>query len=219
MSENTVRSQVRFSEKRDEDVPAPLFTLAEVKAYFGVVDTALDAPLTTALNIVSAVIRSYTGRTLSKGNYTEVFTDVSQPKTERYLVEIPIDIITAPEGVQGVQLMNRATGRIEMISGPEVVIEYIGGYDPLPAELVGVGMELIRQQMAAMGYDTIGTGPPATAPQERAVTVGTLKVEYAISATSAQAKASGAGAMTFDALGPYSWILNGYMSYRKMVAT
>lgn len=216
MSESTVRSQVRYSEKTDVDPPVPLVILDDVKTYFGITDTALDGPLTIAIDVVSAVIRGYTGRTLTYGQYTEVFTDVFEPKIERYLIETPVDDYYASNvGF----LMNKNTGRIALTGGPLLTIEYDGGYQEIPADLKAVFMELVRQHMAFMGYEKIGTASPATAPPEKAVWVGTLKVEYAIAANSPMSRASGAGALSEDALAPYAAILDRYISHRKLVAT
>lgn len=216
MSEATVRSQVRFSEKTDNDPLVPLVTVDEVKTYYGITDTALDIPLGLAVDVVSAVVRSYVGRILTYGGYTEVFTDVFEPKIERYLIETPIDDYY-PTNIGS--LLNKNTGRIALTGGPRHEIGYDGGYDPIPADLRAVCMELTRQQMSLMGYTTIGNAGPADAPKEKAVWVGNLKVEYAISATTAAALATGMGALSDQALKPYAGILDKYLSYRRLVAT
>jgi hypothetical protein len=216
MSEATAKSQVRHGEKTDNDPLAPLVSLDEVKAYFGIMDTALDTVLTMAADIVSSVIRGYTGRTLTYGSYTEVFTDVMEPKTERYLIETPIEDFY-PANLGG--LMNRNTGRVYLVAGQRVDVAYDGGYQVLPPDLMAVTMELIRQQAAFMGHDNLGTAPSALAPIEKAVWLGTLKVEYAVAATSPQSKAAGAGALSADGLAPYAIILDQYRSHRKLAAT
>jgi hypothetical protein len=217
-SEQTALSQVRFSEITSDlpDPLPPLVTLDKVKTWFGVTDSTLDQQLTVAIDIVSGVIRRYCGRTFSKANYTEVFQDVMEIKPERYLIEIPI-ISIADTNIAS--LLNRKTGRILMTGGPSLSIEYEGGYDPLPSDIVGVAMELIRQQMAAFGVTELGTNSPVVTPAERAVWVGTLKVEYAIGANSEAAKAAGAGAYADAALEPYSGVLDSYKSYRVVMAT
>lgn len=216
MSETTVRSQVRYSEKTDNDTPVPLVDLATVKTYFGVTDTNLDGPLAIAIDVVSSVIRGYIGRMLTYGHYTEIFTDVFEPKTERYLIETPVENYRVTNIGS---LMNKNTGRVVLTGGSLLTIEYDGGYQEIPADLKAVFMELVRQHMAFMGYEKIGTASPATAPPEKAVWVGTLKVEYAIAANSPMSRASGAGALSEDALAPYAAILDRYISHRKLVAT
>jgi len=216
MSEATVHSQVRYSEKTDNDPLSPLVTVDQIKAYFNVTDTSLDIPLGMSADIVSAVIRGYTGRTLTYGSYTEVFTDVMEPKIERYLIEVPIEDFY-PANLGG--LMNKNTGRAFLVAGPRAEVSYDGGYQTLPADLMAVTMELVRQQMGFMGYETIGTARPADAPKEKAVWVGSLKVEYAINATTVAAQAGGMGALSPQALAPYADILNSYMTRARLVAT
>lgn len=217
MSEITTRSQVRFSEKTDPaDMDPLLVPLADIKSFFGVTDSALDAQLTLAAAMVSAAIRTYTGRMLTHGQYTETFTDVFEPKTERYLIETPIDNYS-PTNVGS--LLNKNTGRIVLTGGPSHTVTYFGGYQELPRDLYGVFVELVRQQMAFMGHDTIGNSQAVVAPPEKAVWVGTLKVEYAVGANSTQAKATGGGGFSEDALAPYAWILDSYRSRTRLVAT
>jgi hypothetical protein len=216
MSESTARSQVRYSEKTDNDPAAPLISVSDIKLFFNIQDTTLDAQLTLATEIVSAVIRSYTGRNLTYGQYTEVFTDVFEPKVERYLVETPV-VNYAPTNIGA--LLNKNTGRVVLTGGPSHTVMYQGGYQTLPADLSAVCMELVRQQMAAWGVEELGSTRPANVPQEKAVWLGTLKVEYAVNATSAQAKASGAGGFSEAALAPYLPVLEKYRSHRALVAT
>jgi hypothetical protein len=217
MSEAAARSQVRFSQKEDpSDIDPLLVPIADIKTFFGVTDTALDAPLTMAAAMVSAAIRTYVGRMLTKAEYTETFEYVAEPKIERYLIEVPIHTILDP--ALGV-VMNSQTGRVVLMAGPVAVVVYEGGYETLPADLMGVFFELVRQQMAFMGYDKIGTSQAVVAPPEKAIWVGTLKVEYAVGANSSQAKATGGGGFSADAMAPYAWILDSYRSHRRLVAT
>lgn len=216
MSESTARSQVRYSEKTDNDTPQPLVSLDDIKEFFNIGDDALDTQLALAADVVSAVIRNYTGRMITYGGYTEIFTDVLEPKTERYLIETPIvDYYSSNTG----SLLNKNTGRVVLVAGPRVEITYDGGYDPIPSDLKAVVMELIRQQMAMFGVETLGSAKSADSPKEKAVWVGNLKVEYAISATTVAAQATGLGALSDQALKPYAGILNNYLSYRKIAAT
>jgi hypothetical protein len=153
---------------------------------------------------------------LTYGQYIEIFTDVFEPKVERYLIETPV-VNYSPTNIGA--LLNANTGRIVLTGGPSHTIMYQGGYQTLPADLVGVVMELVRQQMAMFGVETLGTARPADAPKEKAVWVGSLKVEYAISATTVAAQATGLGALSDQALKPYLGVLGNYLSVRKLVAT
>jgi hypothetical protein len=214
MSEVVVRSQIRYSELIPTDPVPPLKSLTDVKTWFGITDTTLDAQLTLALDAVSEAIRNYTGRYLTFGTYTENFRYVISDKPERYLVETPIKTLTS-----GAELMNRKTGHVFVTGGPLLEVVYEGGYETLPADLTIVLFDLIRQQMAVWGFEEIGTAKPANIPQEKAVWLGTLKVEYAISAASVQAKSAGAGGISDAALAPYAFVLDTYRSMRRLAAT
>lgn len=214
MSEAVARSQTRFSELIPTDPIAPLKALADLKTWFGVTDTTLDAQLTLALDAVSQAIRNYTGRYLTFGTYTENFRYVISEKPERYLVETPIKTLTS-----GAELMNRNTGHIFVTGGPLLEVVYEGGYETLPADLTIVLYDLVQQQMSAWGVEKLGTSQPLSAPQEKAVWLGSLKVEYAISAASTQAKSAGAGGIADAALAPYAFVLDNYRSWRKVAAT
>lgn len=217
MSEETARSQVRFSEKIDpDDLPPELVSVDDIKTYFGITDTTLDIPLLASSAIVTAVLRSYTQRALSLGTYIETYTDVHERKPERYLIETPVqDLGPGSDGT----LMNKKTGRIWMVAGQKRVVTYAGGYNPIPMDLMAVYMELIRQQMALMGHDQIGTAPPVSALTERSVTVGALRVDYAAGANSQAVTSSGRGAITKEALAPYADILLQYCARTSLVAT
>lgn len=214
MSEVVVRSQTRYSELVPTDPILPLKSLSDVKTWFGITDTTLDTQLTLALDAVSEAIRNYTGRYLTFGTYTENFRYVVSDKPERYLVETPIKTLTS-----GAELVNRNTGHIFVTGGPLLEVVYEGGYETLPADLTIVLFDLIRQQMAVWGFEEIGTAKPANIPQEKAVWLGTLKVEYAISAASVQAKSAGAGGISDAALAPYAFVLDTYRSSRRFAAT
>lgn len=218
MSEVAARSQTRYSELLPKTAPAPLKSLADMKTWFGVTDAAYDAQLTLAGDAVSQAIRNYTGRYLTLAEYTENFNYVVVDKPERYLVETPIKMFDTVVNV-GAELLNKMTGHIFMTAGARQSIVYEGGYDPLPADLTIVFYDLVRQQMSAWGIEELGTAKPANVPQEKAVWLGTLKVEYAISAASVQAKASGAGGISDAALAPYAATLDFYRAARRLAAT
>jgi hypothetical protein len=180
--------------------------------------------------MVTGVIRTYTGRHLSFADYAETYTDVVDEKLERYLIEVPVERLLPPvvrrirgrnvvEVMNNVQLMNRNTGRIVMMAGPSVTVTYKGGYSALPQDLAGVFLELVRQQMSFWGHDNLGTMQGSGVPMEKAVTIGSLRVEYAVAATTSMAKASSGGALSVDGLAPYSMILDNYRSYRRLIAT
>lgn len=220
LTDVTAASQVRFSELTPKTkVEDLLIQIDVIKTFFGVKDTSLDVQLTLAAGIVTSAIRTYTGRYLSFGEYQEVFTDVSDQKPERYLIETPIRELYPNVTVPSPQadLLNANTGRIVMTAGPVVEVHYQGGYETLPADLVGVFLELIRQQMAIWGVITLGN-MSSTTPIEKSVTVGSLRVEYAVTGATPMARATAGGPLTVDGLIPYAGVLDAYVSYRRLVA-
>lgn len=223
LSDVTARSQVRFGNLEPVvDPPVTLVDLDTIKQFFGIKDTAIDDQLMSAAAIVTAVIRTNTGRYLNKGSYVETFTDVNDQKPERYLVETPVINILPPQNVavpEVATLMQGRTGRVLLTAGPVVDVIYEGGYDPLPYDLLGVFYELVRQQMGIWGFETLGVFKPYAAPAEKSVTVGSLKVEYAVSANSLAARANSGSPLSEEALMPYEAILSSYRSYRRLVAT
>jgi len=221
MSEVAARSQTRYSElvRQPENAAVPpLVSLADTKLWFGITDTTMDTQLTLAGEAVSQAIRNYTGRYLTLGSYVENFHYVNADKSERYLTEIPIKIFDSVVN-DGAVLLNRNTGHVFTVAGELVSLTYDGGYATLPADLTIVFFDLVRQQMAVWGFEELGTASPANIPQEKAVWLGTLKVEYAISAASVQAKSAGAGGISDAALAPYAFALDNYRSMRRFAAT
>lgn len=220
LSEATAKAQVRYGDLRPVNPPpTSLVDLADIKTFFGIQDSSLDSQLTMASAMVTSVIRNHTGRYLTKGTYVETFTDVMDQKPERYLIETPVELVVPPTNGDVVTLLQQTTGRVLLMAGPAVEVTYEGGYDPMPADLLGVFFELIRQQMGAWGFDTLGTSKPSAAPMERSVTIGSLRVEYAVSAASMAAKASSGSPLSSEALTPFAMILDHYLSYRRLVAT
>jgi hypothetical protein len=207
-------SDIRAPELVPAVTPGPLFTFAEVKAWFGLTESVATPQTTAAMNAVSKAIRDYCGRYISLGSYTETFVDVIDEKATRHLIETPVSG-TLPAG-----LLNRNTGLIRLTGGPSVPVTYTGGYSPIPDDLKICFMALLQQQMALFGVDPFGNSKPVGGPQERAVTVGTLKVEYAVSNQSdAAGSATAVGAITEEALVPWDSVLGNYRAARKYAST
>ena len=213
----------RYSEFNYTEPLPPLFDYAAVKDWFGLAEATPTKKVATAMGAVSKAIRDYTGCIITKGEFTEIFQDVCDMAAYRYLRETPVFQVPAPTmetglGPQGLEVKNWRTGRVYLHSGPSVTVVYTAGYDPVPPDLEIVYMELIRMQMAQLGEPTFGTSTTVV-PQEKAVWVGTLKVEYAVSATSDATKSSTAGGISEAALAPWALVLDEYRSRVKLVAT
>lgn len=216
-------SDTRFSEFIPPDPLPPLFDYAAVKEWYALTPATPELRVQTSMDAISKAIRDYTGRVLTKGSFEETFEDVRGDTVCRYLRETPIDMTTPPKldaGMGPVDLVvfNARSGRVQLLAGPRVKVTYDAGYAVMPSDLCIVFMELLRLQMAQLGEDQFGNSTTIS-PQEKAVWVGTLKVEYAVSATTEQSKAASAGGITAAALAPWANVLDEYRSRVKLVAT
>jgi len=216
----------------------PLMPLDTVKGLLGVPldNVTLDSQITFAMNVVSALIRGYTGRSLTKGNYTDQFHPPQTwagPRGEAEggraflsLTEYPVQSIgeVKVNGVVQTALTYRAHRAIGVMwpNGipipAELEITYLGGFDPIPFDLQGVFLALVRKQLTGMGVDlsTAGAPVPSVAPI-KSVTVGALKVDYNVA--QADNSSSGGGAVTSEALEEYADVLDGYLHSRRLAAT
>lgn len=216
-------SDTRFSEFIPPDPLPPLFDYAAVKEWYGLTPTTPEVKVQVSMDAISKAIRDYTGRVLTHGTFQETFENVAEHTICRYLRETPIDMTTPPKldaGMGEVELtvFNARSGRVQLLAGPKVKVTYDAGYSVMPGDLHIVFMELLRLQMAQLGVEQFGNSTTIS-PQEKAVWVGTLKVEYAVSATTEQSKAASAGGITAAALAPWSNVLDQYRSYGTLVAT
>lgn len=228
------------------DWNASLMTLEDLAPLLGLT-LPLTEPLASqvpfATEGVSRLIRQYVGRNLSEGSFTEFFgqpgflvrsSEGGALGVKVNLTEWPVTEITALT-VNGVPrtfppaTINHSLGTLwlpwegqPLTQAVPIGVEYVGGYDPLPADVKGVFLDLVRRQLAAMGANLAAGGstiPAATAPI-KAVTVGALKVEYAVASQPAAAGAAGgASPFTTDAVAGYASTLDEYRSVRKVAAT
>jgi hypothetical protein len=100
----------------------------------------------------------------------------------------------------------------------EIKVVYTGGYSPLPADLRAVVLELTRKQLGAMGVDLSALGGAGGAEVPiRAVSIGALRVEYAISLTASSSKGA-APAINSDLVQEFATVLDLYRSPRRVAA-
>lgn len=215
----------------------PIETLAPLLGLTLPVAPPLDAQIAFASEAVTRMIRNYVGRMLTRDTYTEDFghpavpmrsSEGREPGVRFNLTEWPVatvDSVTmngTPRDVPAGAL-HHGTGALwlpwpgqpSLIHSPARIV-YTGGYTPLPGDLAGVFLDLVRRQLVAMGSDL---PPGATAPV-KAVTVGALKVEYAVTAQAAAPGAPGGlSPLTADAITAYSGTLDHYRSVRTLAAT
>lgn len=220
----------------------PIETLAPLLGLALPLNPPLDSQINFAAQAVSRLIRTYCGRFLTFGPYTEDFGHPSHLHRCREggrwgfkvnLTEWPVAEITAltlngnPYTVPAT--LHHDLGRLWLPWEGQPAywpmplrVEYQGGWNPLPADLAGVFLDLVRRQLAAMGVDLAASGSTtstATAPI-KAVTVGALKVEYAVNSQQASAGAIGGNSpLGAAALEAYGSTLQPYMSVRRVAAT
>jgi hypothetical protein len=209
----------RFSDFSVVTDPIPgLVTEQETKDWFGItypLESPMDIQLIGSIEAVSQLIRDYTGRYLSYMEFREVWRDIEDRNGDRFLRETPLDEITS---INDTIILNKATSRVLIPAGPETEVLYSAGYETLPASLRMVVMELIKQQMIALGYEDFG-GNASGVPPEKAVTIGTLRVEYAVPGNLQTIRTSGAGGLSVDALSPYKGVLDPLRSRFVLVGT
>jgi hypothetical protein len=185
-----------------------MMTLAEVKALLGVPsgEEGFDVQLTFAIDVVSSMIRDYTSRYLMLDTYIDEFVG-PYPANGDLLIgagtrlnrdglflstwEFPIREVVSftVDGLDSLPSyrMRRDYGLILPTGygpGSTIVVEYEAGYATLPANLKSVFLDLVRRQLAALGADisTVSTSNVEPAPM-RAVSIGQLRVEYAMGVT------------------------------------
>lgn len=195
---------------------ATLITLEQIKLLLGVSDTTYDPQIQFSLDLASKLIQDYTGRELVYAQYTEKFF---RPRFVLDLGEFPAYTVesSTPE-LPAEYEFHRSTGlirtKMSMEAMSDITIVYTAGYSDMPADLVGVVLELVRRQLAAMNVDI-----PALAslsPQTKGVTVGTLKVDYAVSAMTSQQNTG--TVVLSQIIRQFGDVLNLYVHPRRLAA-
>jgi hypothetical protein len=196
---------------------------------------------------ITQAIRTATGRQLSAATYADTFarydsfssdtpwatshftpTDALPLSPRLTLTEPPVQRITGvridgTDFAPAIVRLNHVTGSIHPVSGTwgnarEVVVGYVGGFQPFPADLAMVFNDLFSRQIAAWSLD-LGGATVATGDVVKAVQIGTLRVDYATPSQS-QGSASGtAPPLSEQALGDYAPILGAYRSHRMLIGT
>lgn len=218
----------------------PLMPVATLAALLGLT-TPLSAPLEAqvqfASEAVTRAIRSYCGRALSSGSYVEEFLGPAPVarRPEGMATHIKVNLTEWPVAslteitVGGVAtdlaaaVLHRSLGRLfiplaglHAAGASAIRVTYAGGFDPLPGDLAALYVDLCRRQLVTMGAPvTGGSGAPV-----KAVTVGALKIDYAVnSVDAAGALVGGPMPLTAEALAAYDPILGQYKSARMLAAT
>lgn len=212
----------------------PLVSLARLKELLGVppATVTFDAQITFAADVVSSLLRSYTGRILSRGSVLDVFLPSVRQHQENgrvqlSLIETPLVSVTSLKrngvsvGVANLQMHKRMA--LVFPTGvavcDKIEVEYVGGYDPIPADLLSVMLDLARRQLAAMGVDLSSVTAVPSGASIKAVSVGALKVEYAASVVGTEVANATLSPLSDLVLKQYSSTLDLYRHPRMLAAT
>jgi hypothetical protein len=200
----------------------------------------LDVQMTMAAAAISKLIRGYCGRTITKGAYTGTVVRsraihggalVDWNGSRRmFLVETPVEKVTGivADGravpLDGLAL-HHALGRVDLPAviwpqgATDVSIEYVGGYDPLPPDLALLFVDLVRRQLLSMGVSPTAFGAVTGTAPVREVTVGSLRVQYAVYAAESQkAVEESRSPLTSDSMSDFAHVLNQYRYHRTLMA-
>jgi hypothetical protein len=220
---------------------APFFDASEMAAALGLASVPgppLDGQIALASAAVSRFIRDYCGRVFVRDTYTEKFPPpISCPfsftrhvafSPPIFLTETPIiEIRSAKVGSNSIDVgssaLHQTLGRLHLRSGAGwpageslLEIEYVGGYKQLPEDLMMVYIEMVRRQLGSMGAN-LGNAAAAAAPV-RGVSIGNLRVDYAVSLTS-DAVRGAASPLTEEGRKPFDYVLDLYRTHRTYSAT
>lgn len=212
-----------------------LISVADFKAAFGIDPsyTDADAQIALACEIASSLVVTYTGRRLVKNTYKDRFLvtrndlrlcDVAAPF---HLSEFPLyELVSITHEASAqehdphyVQYASGIVGVSGIMPDAAYLVEFIGGFDPLPAVLRGALLDMTRRQLEALGVDLSSASSqlkPSQVPA-RAVTIGQLRVEYAISLTAISTQGATSPFLT-DMLSNYESVLDPFVHPRKQAA-
>jgi hypothetical protein len=192
-----------FPEVTLPDPLPPLLSATQLRSLLGLgaSDPPTDEQLTFVSEVASASIRGNIGRSLTLADYIDTFYDID-PSGMLSLSEYPVKDITEVD-VSGVThpgdtfRVHAKTGILYAPSsftvGDPVVVKYEAGYATIPHDIQAVMLELSRQQLHSMG---LPNGAVDINTPIRAVSIGALRVEYAVSLTASATKGAQASVLT-----------------------
>ena len=191
---------------------------ARAIAGFPATDTTHDAALRLVMDAVLATVETKLERGLLKRKEAARFHRVDSCRI--YLPRYPIERVISPGGLRHVHYRN---GWIEGASpgrDGDVEIEWIGGYDPLPADLEralwGAFLAEWANSDPLTGAPTAGAAVLTGSGEMKSLTVyDAYKVDFDVGSTSAGGASAGKVDEAFwGALSPWADIL---MAYRRNV--
>lgn len=155
--------------------------LADLKGMLGITDTTHDALLQARLDLGIRLIERYTLRTFEKGTYTETFSPGwcnGKSGHKIVLKAAPIESVVQVTGMAGCRIdkpagvicIPRSCGGIDT---REATIEYIGGFDPVPVDI----LEVLRNMLLTM-WERKDQAPSSAGKVKKETIIGVASVEY-----------------------------------------
>lgn len=113
-------------------------TLDELKAWMGITSTTDDAWLEHKMAVAISNIENYTQRWFVKATYTEKIRAGCGGESRMYLHAVPVESINNVSGVSSFHYDNNGVFCFTCVTNADVSVEYIGGYDPIPVDILDV---------------------------------------------------------------------------------
>jgi hypothetical protein len=137
-----------------------LVTLAEMKAYLGIVVNTYDAFLTEQINIVSSAIENYCGRKFNQATYNQKFYRDEMERTQKFLEMYQYPLVSVTSVKEDTVLVDAAEYRVQLPwaritklylnffsnYAKEIEIIYSAGFVAIPYEIKSVVYSLVEEK-------------------------------------------------------------------------
>lgn len=157
-------------------------TLDEVKAVLGITVTTDDVFLEHKLAVAIDFIEGYCNRVFPLGLYIEKFAHARCGNSDDGFLFLKAPPIKVVHGVSATGWQQTGFGAICIpnyfnnsftLQGQTIVVEYEGGFDPIPASILD-----ILYQMVAAAYALKDVAPGSTGVVKAETIFGVAKIEY-----------------------------------------
>lgn len=119
-----------------------------IKAILGITGTADDAWLTRKREVVISEIENYLERFLTKGTHVEKARFGCGCGHMMYLKGFPVESITSVRGITDYAFDRDGTFCFDCVCDAEVEVTYVGGLDPIPADIVDMFYSMLAAKYA-----------------------------------------------------------------------
>lgn len=156
-------------------------TIEEIKSWLGITGTEDDDWLTHKRNVTISLIDRYCNRLFVQATYIEthnLWNCKSPAVYEIFLKAQPVESVVTVTGAPTWKLTDYGTICLAVSCGTtesnnDAVIEYIGGFDPMPPEIIDVFYNMMNASYASKGYVQTGQIKKETI-------MGVVSTEYAV---------------------------------------